>query len=134
MGFMDKVKQQAEQAMVKAQSGVAQGQAKLGAMSTAKQNNELLHDLGVAYYSQQRQGGPQDAVDAALAALDAAAQNGPIDLTPPSAQPPAPAQPQAQTGAPAQFPEQGQPAGPPAAAAPAPTAPPAGTPSGDFTL
>jgi hypothetical protein len=128
MGFMDKVKQQAEQAMVKAQSGVAQGQAKLGAMNTAKQNSELLHNLGAAYYAQQRQGGPQDAVDAALAALDAAAQNGPIDLTAPSAQPAAPAQPTDQAP--------GQPAAPdaPAPTAPVAAAPPPGTPSGDFTL
>jgi hypothetical protein len=123
MGFMDKVKQQAEQAMVKAQSGVAQGQAKLGAMSAAKQNSELLHALGAAYYAQERQGGSPEAVAAAFAALDAAAQTAPIDLTPPSAQAPEPAQ------AP-QAPQAPQATGAPPSAA----TPPPGTPSGDFTL
>jgi hypothetical protein len=66
MGFMDKVKQQAEQAM-------------------ATGNTDLLRALGTAYYAQQRQGGPADAVTSALAALDAAAEDGPIDTAPTTA-------------------------------------------------
>ena len=111
MSFMDKVKQQAEQAMVKAQAGVAQGQAKLATVNTAKQNNDMLRDLGAAFYAQQRQGGSPDAVAVALAALDAAAQSEPIDLTPSAAQVPSPAQ------------------DPQAASQPPPV-----TSSGDFTL
>ena len=105
MSFMDKAKAAAEQAMVKAQQGVAQGQAKLDTYTSGKQNSDLLHALGAAYYAQQRQGGSADAVTSALAALDAAAAGAPIDLTAPAA-----------------------PAAPPLGT------PPAGTPSGDFTL
>jgi hypothetical protein len=71
MSFMDKVKAQAEQAMVKGQQAVAQGQGKLNDMQANKSNDGLLRDLGSAYYAQQRSGGSADAVEAALGALDA---------------------------------------------------------------
>ncbi|HTW19497.1 MAG TPA: hypothetical protein VME70_04695 [Mycobacteriales bacterium] len=71
MSFMDKVKQQAEQAMVKAQQGVQQGQTKLNDMQTQRNHDSLLRDLGAAYYAQQRSGGSAEAVTAALDALDA---------------------------------------------------------------
>lgn len=71
MSFMDKVKQQAEQAMVKAQQGVAQGQTKINDMQAGKSHDALLRELGAAYYAQQRAGGPADAVTAAVEALDA---------------------------------------------------------------
>jgi hypothetical protein len=70
MSFMDKVKQQAEQAMVKAQQGVQQGQTKLNEMQAGKSHDALLRDLGAAYYAQQRSGGSADAVTAAVEALD----------------------------------------------------------------
>jgi len=73
MGFMDKVKAQAEQAVSKGQDAVAQGQTKLNEMQAAKAHDALLRDLGAAYYAQQRSGGPADAVTAALAALDSEA-------------------------------------------------------------
>jgi hypothetical protein len=80
MGLMDKVKQQAEQALAKAQQGVSQGQAKLGDLQAKRRSDALLRDLGAAYYAEQRQGGPHDPVVSALAALDEhAKQNGPID-------------------------------------------------------
>jgi hypothetical protein len=83
MGFMDKVKSQAEQALAKAQQGVAQGQEKLDALQGKRAGDALLRDLGAAYYAQQRTGGPADAVATALAALDAhVATHGPLDTAP----------------------------------------------------
>ena len=70
MGLMDKVKQQAGQALVKAQQGVSQGQAKLDQVQAKRQADLLLRDLGAAYYASQRTGGPQDAVDAAMRLVD----------------------------------------------------------------
>jgi hypothetical protein len=82
MGIMDKVKAQAEQAMAKAQQGVAQGQGKFDALQAKRAADKLLHDLGVAVYAERRSGGPQAAVDTALAALDAhVAEHGPLDPT-----------------------------------------------------
>lgn len=80
MGFLDKAKEAAAQAQQKAQQGLAQGQAKVGEMQTKRQGDALLHDLGAAYYAQQRSGGSADAVSAALAAIDThVASNGPLD-------------------------------------------------------
>lgn len=70
MGLMDKVKQQAEQALTKAQQGVAQGQAKLDEVQAKRQTDQLLRDLGAAYYAAERQGGPADDVAKALSAVD----------------------------------------------------------------
>jgi hypothetical protein len=80
MGLMDKVKAQAEQAVAKGKEGVAQGQAKLDAMQAKKQADALLRDLGAAYYAQKHNGGPADAVTAALAKVTAhEAENGAVD-------------------------------------------------------
>lgn len=70
MGLMDKVKQQAEQALSKAQQGVAQGQAKLDEVQAKRHEDQLLRDLGAAYYAAERNGAPQEDVDKALAAVD----------------------------------------------------------------
>lgn len=70
MGLMDKVKQQAGQALVKAQQGVSQGQAKLDQVQAKRQADALLRDLGAAYYAAQRTGGSQEAVDAAMHLVD----------------------------------------------------------------
>ena len=70
MGLMDKVKQGAGQALTKAQQGVNQGKAKLDQAQAKHQWDGLLRDLGAAVYAEQRQGGPAEAVTAALAALD----------------------------------------------------------------
>jgi hypothetical protein len=77
MGLMDKVKQGAGQALTKAQQGVNQGKAKLDQAQAKHQWDGLLRNLGAAVYAEQRQGGPADAVSAALSALDEhAATNG----------------------------------------------------------
>jgi hypothetical protein len=70
MGLLDKVKQGAGQALNKAQEGVSQGKAKLDEVQAKRQWEALLRNLGAAVYAEQRQGGPSDAVAAALGALD----------------------------------------------------------------
>ena len=88
MGLMDKLKEQAGQVATKAQEGTAQVQAKFDAAQAKRANDVLLHDLGAAYFAEQRQGGPHDAVDKALAALDAhASQVGAVDTSTTGAQP-----------------------------------------------
>ena len=83
MGFMDKVKAQAEQALTMAQQSVSQGQEKLDSMHARRGVEGLLRDLGAAFYAHQRTGGAPEPVQSALAALDAyAAANGPIDTSP----------------------------------------------------
>ncbi len=121
MGFMDKLKVQADQLAKQAQQGVAQGQAKIGEVQAKRAADALLHDLGAAVYAAQRQGGPHEPIETIMAALDAhAAAHGAIDTanTPPAA---------AAAGAPPAA--DGSPA-------PAPAAPTAGTatPAGDFNL
>ncbi len=82
MGLMDKIKAQAGQVSIKAKEGTAQMQAKFDTMQATRGTETMLRDLGAAYYAEQRQGGPHDAVEEALAALDArAAQKGPIDVS-----------------------------------------------------
>lgn len=92
MGLMDKVKAQAEQAVAKAQQGMAQGQSKLDELQAKKRADALLRELGAAYYAQQRSGGSAEAVASALAAVDAhAAEHGAVDTSAavPSQPPPA---------------------------------------------
>jgi hypothetical protein len=80
MGLMDKVKAQAEQAVAKAQQGVAQGKEKVEEIQAKKHADALLRNLGAAYFAEQRSGGSADAVATALAAVDAhVAEHGPID-------------------------------------------------------
>ncbi len=88
MGLLDKVKAQAEQAMTKAQQGMGQGQAKLDQMQAKRRSDALLRDLGMALYAEQRQGGDNQAVLDALAAVDGfVAAQGSIDLKPTAAAP-----------------------------------------------
>lgn len=80
MGLMDKVKQQAGQALQKAQQGVSQGQAKLDQVQAKRQADALFRNLGAAYYAQQRENGPAEAVEAAMVALDEHVRSeGPVD-------------------------------------------------------
>lgn len=80
MSLLDKAKVAAEKARVAAQQGVHQGQVKLDAMQARRRADVLLRELGWAYYAQQRQGASHEAVERALAALDAhAAEHGGID-------------------------------------------------------
>jgi hypothetical protein len=82
MGLLDKVKEQAGQIAEKAQQGVTQGKDKLEEIQVHKKGDGLLRDLGAAYFAQVRQNGPKEAVDAALAAMDAhVAEHGQHDAT-----------------------------------------------------
>ena len=101
MGLMDKLKSQAEQVAARAQEGSAQMQAKLGAVQSKRATDVLLRDLGAACYAEARQGQPHDAVEKAMAALDAhVAEHGPIDASVTGPQP-APAQAAPVDGSPA---------------------------------
>ncbi len=83
MGFMDKVKVQADALAQKTQQGIAQGQAKLDEMQAKRQADALLRDVGAAYYAERRHGGSHDAVEAALVRVDQhVAMNGAINLAP----------------------------------------------------
>lgn len=80
MGFLDKARVAAQQAVTKAQPLMAQGQAKIGDVQAKRERDGLLRDLGNAFYAEQRQGGSSEAVVSALRAIDThVAQNGPID-------------------------------------------------------
>jgi len=82
MTLLDKAKIAAEKAKVAAQQGMQQGQAKLDAMQTKRRADALLRELGAAYYAEQRNGGAHDAVERALAALDAhAVEHGAVDTS-----------------------------------------------------
>lgn len=120
MGFMDKLKVQAEQVAKQAQAGVAQGQAKLSDLQAKKAADGLLHDLGAAVYAAQRQGGPHEPIEQIMAALDAhAATHGPIDTG---------------AGTPAAAPAAAPTASADGSPTPAPPAATPTTPAGDFNL
>src|SRR4051794_37763466 len=95
MGFMDKAKEAALQAKASAEKIAQQGQAKVATMQESRSVGELYRTLGEAVYAEQRHGGDQAAVSAALDALDqhfaAPAATGPA-ATPPQAGGAAPTQ------------------------------------------
>ncbi len=64
MGFLDKAKAAATQA-------VQQGQAKVSSYQQGRSEAELYRSLGEAVYQEQRHGGDPAAVSAAFTALDA---------------------------------------------------------------
>jgi hypothetical protein len=120
MGFMDKAKEAALQAKVQAQQLAQQGQAKVAAVQQGRSEADLHRALGEAYYAQLRRAGDPEAVNAAVAALDAHYAGAPA----PSA---APAAPNADPGGAASG---GAAPGGPASGAGESAAPPAG----NFTL
>ncbi len=70
MGFLDKARETAQQALAQAQHGVEQGQEKIEEMQAKRTLDGLYRDLGAAFYAEQRHGGSRDAVVAALGAVD----------------------------------------------------------------
>jgi hypothetical protein len=70
MGFLDKAKEAANQAMASAQQAAQQGQAKLGEMQQGRAESELLKTLGDAFYNEQRRGGDRQTTIDALVAVD----------------------------------------------------------------
>jgi len=84
MGLLDKVMDQANVLADKAQQGVAQGKERLEELQAARRGHALLHDVGAAYYALRRGEGSQEAVDAAVAAMDAhVAEHGHPEAEPP---------------------------------------------------
>lgn len=71
MGFMDKVKAQAETVAAKAQQGVAAGKEKLDDVAAKRALDAIYRDLGAALHAHKTSGGPQEEVDRLLAAADA---------------------------------------------------------------
>ena len=125
MGFLDKAKEAAEKAMAATSQAAQQGQAKIETMQQAKSEGELLKALGEAYYNEQRGGAGHEAVEVALAAIDAH-HAGAAAAAPEAAAAPA--------AAPADAPAASTPPAAPAPPTPpAPPAPPA-APAGNFTL
>jgi hypothetical protein len=136
MGFMDKVKLQAEQAMVKAQQGLNQGQAKLDQYQASKAGEQLLRDLGAVFYANQRSGGSNEDVGAALAALDQhVATYGPLPTGPAPAPGTVSFNPPGDPTVPPPVTMQAPPMpAPPTPAPGAPAPPPPAAPSGGFNL
>lgn len=135
MGFLDKAKEAANQALASAQQAAQQGQAKLDSYQSDRSESDLHRQLGEAFYNEQRRGGDHAATVAALQAVDAhhaavAAQaaQAPAATQPPSGPPSA----AAGSAAPGYTPPAYTPPAysPPAAAVPPQQTPPAG----NFTL
>jgi hypothetical protein len=70
MGFLDKAKEAANQAMVATQQAAAKGQDKVNSMQQGRTEAQLYAALGQAFYAEQRQSGPTKGVVDGLAALD----------------------------------------------------------------
>ncbi|MGH8888527.1 MAG: hypothetical protein ACRDV3_02055 [Acidothermaceae bacterium] len=122
MGFLDKAKATATQAM-------QQGQAKVGAIQQGRAESDLYRTLGEATYRAQRQGGDPAAVEAGIAALDTHfAQVAEAAAAAAAAAAAGPAT--ASAAAPGASPASDQMGAP----APAPTTPQAAPPTGNFTL
>ncbi|HSY15723.1 MAG TPA: hypothetical protein VK816_07030 [Jatrophihabitantaceae bacterium] len=120
MGFLDKAKEAANQALATAQQAAQQGQAKVSAYQQSRADGDHLYrELGETFYDEQRRGGDHQSVVAALAAVDQflANQAGQATGSAPTA-PGAPTPPPA----PGQATPFAQPS-PPPAAPPAPPAP-----------
>jgi hypothetical protein len=71
MGFLDKAKEAANQALVATQQAAEKGQTKVAAMQAGRTEGQLYSALGQAFYAEQRRGGPTQAVADALGHLDA---------------------------------------------------------------
>ncbi len=68
-----------EKARELAEAGIAQGQSVAERLRARRRADELLRELGAAYYAEARGAGGREAVIRALAALDAhVADHGPL--------------------------------------------------------
>ncbi|HUY86338.1 MAG TPA: hypothetical protein VMU77_04435 [Acidimicrobiales bacterium] len=78
MGLLDKVKEQASQALEKAtQAGVA-GQAKLDALGAKRKVDALLREIGAAVYRGQTSGEPVEVSSIVEQIQQIEAENGPL--------------------------------------------------------
>ena len=71
MDPLDKARPAAEKALTQVRRGLAQGQSKLLEIGGRRRYDQLLRDLGEAYYAEHRGEGSHEAVSSAVAALDA---------------------------------------------------------------
>jgi CBS domain-containing protein len=71
MGILDKAKETAERVREQAAHGVEVGRTRLDEAQSRRQQARLLQNLGAAYYAENRGRGNRDAVERALAELDA---------------------------------------------------------------
>jgi hypothetical protein len=71
MDPLDKARTAAAKALAEARRDLAQAQAMLRELRERRRYDQLLRDLGAAYYAQHRGEGGHDAVTPTLAALDA---------------------------------------------------------------
>ncbi|GGV01091.1 hypothetical protein AB0I84_14885 [Streptomyces spectabilis] len=63
-GFLDRAREQVQQ-------GLNQGKQKIDEVQAQRAGNDLLKQLGAAYYAERRGSGTPDATQGALAALEA---------------------------------------------------------------
>ncbi|MFH8794556.1 hypothetical protein [Streptomyces sp. NPDC017941] len=63
-GFLDRAREQVQQ-------GLTQGKQKLDDVQAQRAGNDLLKQLGAAYYAERRGSGTPDATQQALSALEA---------------------------------------------------------------
>ena len=82
MGFKDAMKSNVEGLARRSMEAGAKGQAKVEAMQARHRGAALLHDLGAAYYIEQRLGGDAQATRRLLAALDQHAAEHGLDTSP----------------------------------------------------
>jgi hypothetical protein len=87
MDPLDKARVAAEKALAEARRDLAQGQARLREIRERRRYDQLLRDLGAAYYAEHRGEGGHDAVTRAVAALDAHRTTGPTAPGGPNAPP-----------------------------------------------
>jgi hypothetical protein len=82
MSFKDAMKSNVEGLARRSMEAGAKGQAKVEAMQAKHRGAALLHDLGAAYYIEQRLGGDAQATRRLLAALDQHAAEHGLDTSP----------------------------------------------------
>lgn len=82
MGFKDTMKSNVEGLARRSMEAGARGQAKMESMQAKRRGDGLLHDLGAAFYLEQRLGGDPASTQKLLAALDAHAAEHGLDTSP----------------------------------------------------
>jgi hypothetical protein len=87
MGFKDTMKTNAESLARKGKEAGVKGQAKMESIQAKRRGDALLHDLGAAFYLEQRLGGPADATRRLVAVLDEHAAEHGLDTSPDIASP-----------------------------------------------
>jgi hypothetical protein len=87
MSFKDAMKSNVEGLARRSMEAGAKGQAKMEAIQAKRRGDGLLHDLGAAFYIEQRLGGDAQATRTLLAVLDQHAAEHGLDTSPDVATP-----------------------------------------------